>query len=477
MSAVEDRLAVAPAVRAAREALAGVPDEVWIVGGAIRDALLGRPIVDLDLAVRGDPGPLARTIAGSASGPSFRLSEAFGAWRAMPRDRAWVCDVSSLQGATIHEDLARRDFTVNAMAMPLSGGGLLDPHGGVTDLEHGTLRVLGVHAYRDDPLRPLRLARLAAELGLEPDDETRRLTAGAAAAVTAASPERVFAELRRLVVADRVIEGLALADRLGLVAAVLPELDALRGVAQSHVHHLDAYAHTLEVLQRLVDLEGSLDDVFGHLAERVREVLDQPLADELTRGQALRLGALLHDVGKPATRAVLPTGRVTFIGHDRVGVDVVREACLRLRTSQRLSEYVQKLTLHHLTLGFLVHERPLSRRAVYRYLTACHPVEVEVTVLTCADRLATRGQNAEAAIEAHLSLAAEIMEEALEWRESGPPVVPVRGDELAEELGIRQGPELGRVIAELREARFAGEIETRAQAIEAARRLRENAPR
>ena len=477
MTVIEDRLAAAPAVAAVRDALAGAADEVWIVGGAIRDALLGRPIVDLDLASRGDPGPLARTIASAASGPSFQLSEAFGAWRAMPRDRAWACDVSSLQGATIHEDLARRDFTVNAMALPLAGGGLLDPHGGVTDLERRTLRVLGAHAYQEDPLRPLRLARLAAELDLEPDDATRRLTAEAATAVSTASPERVFAELRRLVVADRVVEGLDLADRLGLVAAVLPEVDALRGVAQSQFHHLDAYAHTLEVLQRLVALEDSLEEVFGRLAGRLGKVLGEPLADELTRGQALRLGALLHDVGKPATRAVLPTGRVTFIGHDRVGVDIVREACRRLRTSQRLSEYVQKLTLHHLTLGFLVHDRPLSRRAVYRYLTACHPVEVEVTVLTCADRLATRGQNADAAIQAHLSLAAEIMDAALEWRESGPPVVPVRGDELAEELGIRRGPELGRVIAQLREARFAGEIETRDEAIEAARRLRENAPR
>jgi poly(A) polymerase len=449
------------------DVLAGA--EAWVVGGTVRDELLGRPTTDVDLAVAGDPEPAARAVAKAVGGPVFPLSEAFGAWRVIERAGGRVYDLSPLQGATIEDDLSRRDFTVNAMARPLDAGGLIDPFGGRADLEAGTLRVLGRGAYESDPLRPLRLARLAAELGFAPDAATERLTAAAAPRVREAAAERVFAELRRLVLAPGVLAGLELADRLGLLRAVLPELADLHGVEQSGYHHLDVYGHTLEVFERLLELERELDP-------RVRAVLDEPLADELSRGQALRFGALLHDIGKPATRAVRPDGRITFMGHDRVGEEMVRALCRRLRASERLSRFLEALCRHHLVLGFLVHERPLDRRAVYRYLKRTSPVEVEVTLLSCADRLATRGRHADRAIDAHLELARELMAAALDWRERGPPKPPLRGDELARELGIEPGPELGRLLAQLEEAAFAGEATTREEALRLAGRVRWSRP-
>jgi poly(A) polymerase len=454
------------------EILAGV--DAWVVGGTVRDELLGRPIRDIDVAVVGDPEPPARALAAAVRGPVFSLSEAFGAWRVIERSTARVYDFSPLQGETIEEDLGRRDFTVNAMARPLAGGELIDPFGGRADLTARTLRVLGRPAYESDPLRPLRLARLAAELGFTPDAETARLTVGAAPRTREAAGERVFGELRRLLIAPGALAGLEMADRLGLVRAVLPEVADLHDVEQSHYHHLDVYGHTVEVLERQIELETRLEAVFGELGGAVRETLDEPLADELTRGQVLRFGALLHDIGKPATRAVRPDGRITFMSHDRVGRDMVQALCRRLRTSERLSQFLQGLTRHHLKLGFLVHERPLDQRAVYRYLKRTAPVEVEVTLLSCADRMATRGRNAERATRAHLELARELMAAALDWRANGPPKVPVRGDELAAELGIAPGPELGQLLAELEEAAYAGEAGTRAEAVALARRLRDN---
>jgi poly(A) polymerase len=440
----------------------------WTVGGALRDELLGREVTDIDIAVEGDPEAAARALAKEVRGPVFRLSEAFGAWRVVDRRGGRVYDFAPLQGETIEEDLRKRDFTLNAMARERGGGDLIDPLGGRADIEAGTLRVIGPEAYASDPLRPLRLARFAAELGFSADPDTERLTAEAAARVPEASGERVFAELRRLVLAPGAISGFALADRLGLLHAVLPELADLHDVEQSHYHHKDVYGHTLEVLERLIELEAEATG-------EVRAVLDEPLADELTRGQALRFGALLHDIGKPATHHVRDDGRVTFLGHDRLGEEMVGQVCRRLRTSERLSRFLQAVTRHHLVLGFLVHERPLDRRGVYRYLTRTSPVEVEVTLLSCADRLATRGRNAERAIDAHIELARELMPAALEWRRTGPPRLPIRGDELAREAGIEPGPELGRVLAELREAAYAGEIEDREGAVELARRLRHNA--
>jgi hypothetical protein len=259
-----------------------------------------------------------------------------------------------------------------------------------------------------------------------------------------------------------------------VTAAVLPELAALQGVEQSHFHHLDVYEHTLEVLREQLRLEGDLESVFGPLAGELRAVLDEPLADELTRLQALRFAALVHDMAKPMTRRELPDGRISFIGHDRLGEETAIALCRRFRTSARLASFLGAVTRNHLVLGFLVHERPLDRRTVYHYLRTCEPVEIEVTVLTCADRRATRGKNAEGAIAAHLDLAFELMEPALRWRREGVPAPPLRGNELARELGIDPGPELGRLIEALREAVFAGDVQDRDQAVGYARALRED---
>jgi poly(A) polymerase len=458
------------------DALAGV--DAWIVGGTVRDELLGRPVTDVDVAVDGDPQPVARRLADAVRGPVFALSEAFGAWRVIDRRAGLTYDLSPLQGETIEQDLAQRDFSINAMARSVGAGeGLLDPTGGLPDLERNVLRVLGPGAYESDPLRALRLARFAAELGFAPDAETEQLTRAAAPSVPQASPERVFAELRRLLIADGAVAAIGLADRLGLLQAVLPELTDLHEVEQSHYHHLDVYGHTVEVLVRQIELEQSLDERFGELAPALRAVLDEPLADELSRGQALRFGALLHDIGKPATRGVRPDGRVTFIGHDAHGEQLVRGLCRRLRASERLTRFLEGLTRHHLALGFLVHERPLPPRTVYRYLKRTAPVEVEVTLLSCADRLATRGRKADVAIAAHLGLARELMGAALDWRATGPPRPVVRGNELADALELAPGPELGQLLARLEEAAYTGEVTTAEQGIELARRLRHDCER
>jgi poly(A) polymerase len=178
----------------------------------------------------------------------------------------------------------------------------------------------------------------------------------------------------------------------------------------------------------------------------------------------------MHDIAKPRTRQITDTGRVTFIGHDSIGADMAVAAFARLRTSERLGEHVAALTRNHLRLGFMIHEMPPPRRAIYRYFRACAPVQIDVTVLSVADRLATRGAGSTEAIAKHLELARQLLDEGLTWI-ADPPQSPVRGDELASALGVTPGPELGRILSELEEASFAGEIGSREQAFERAREL------
>jgi putative nucleotidyltransferase with HDIG domain len=314
----------------------------------------------------------------------------------------------------------------------------------------------------------LRAPRIAAELGLEIDPGTRALARSEAARASEAAGERQLAELRLLIAGPDPMRGIELLDDLGLTAAVLPELDALRGVEQGPNHHLDVHGHTIAVLEETLAVESGLERVAGSRAEEVGALLAEPLADEFTRGDALRLGALLHDIAKPQTRGER-SGFVTFIGHDRLGAEMISEICGRLRASRALTDHLRGLALHHLRLGFLVHEAPLPPRRVHEYLRATEPVGVDVTLLTVADRLSARGGGplaTEDAIEAHLSLAREMIAAALDWRRDGPPEPLLRGDELAAELGIEPGPELGELLAELEAAQYAGEVSDREAAID-----------
>jgi poly(A) polymerase len=453
------------------EALVAIVREpAWLVGGAVRDRLLGRGTDDYDVTLDGDARRVALDLARAADAHVFALSEAFGVWRVVAHDHSWQVDVLPVAGGSIEDDLAGRDFTVNAIAEPIGGGPHVDPFGGVEDLRGRRLRMVSPRAFAEDPLRTLRLARLACELEFEVDRDTVAAARASSPGLEQVAPERVFIELKRILSCDRALLGLELMDEVGATDTILPEVSAMRGVEQSVYHHLDVYEHTRLVLAGVMEIERSPERWVGEHAGAVSRFLAEPLANELSRGQALRLGALLHDVAKPVTRGVTDEGRVTFLGHDVAGAELAAAILVRLRASDRLREHVAALTRHHLRLGFLVHEAPLDRRAVYRYLRACEPVEVDVTLLSVADRLATRGKVADSAIARHLELARQLLGEALAWR-SDRPRPPVRGDELARAVGLRPGRELGDILQELEEATFAGEITSREQAIEWAREL------
>jgi len=468
-----DRLSAAPVVVLARRAL-GSGEGVWIAGGAVRDAAMGRSVDDLDLAVSVDPAAGAKAIAREGGGHAFELSAEYATWRAVGADGDWQVDLTALRGATIEDDLGERDFTIGAVAVPLAGGEAIDPHGGLVDLERRLLRVVGERSFESDPLRLLRAPRLAADLELAVDGDTAALARSEASRAAEPAGERQLAELRQLVGGRDPLRGVSLLDELGLTSVVLPELAALRGVEQGPNHHLDVHDHTVAVLERTLEVEADLERFAGERSEETAALLAEPLADEMTRGTALRLGALLHDIGKPATRAE-HDGYVTFVGHDRDGAEMVGGICRRLRASRALTRHLQGLTLHHLRLGFMVHEAPLPPRRVHEYLRATGQVGPDVTLLTVADRLSARGSGpfaTEEAIEAHLALAREMLAATLDWRRAGPPQPLLRGDELVDELGIADGPEVGELLAELEAAQYAGEVGSREEAVEHLRRRR-----
>ena len=506
---IAERVLAAPVLRPVLAALGSEAGGVWVVGGAVRDAALGLEPAEADLAVAGDPAEIPRAIsarAGRGAAP-FELSGEFGTWRVVGRGEgagAWQIDLTALRGPDIEADLAERDFTIGAMAVPLAAvseaagsATLLDPRGGLVDLAAGVLRAVSERSFESDPLRLLRAARLAAAHGLEIEPETRRLARAAAGRAAEPAGERRLDELRQLIGGPDPTRGLALLDELGALAPILPRLDDLRGVTQGPNHHLDVFDHTLTVLDGVIELEadpGSLLTVDrlaaravagaasaesagpaaadpAELAQAVTDLLADPLADGMTRATALRFGALFHDIGKPETRKE-GEGFVGFPGHDRAGQRIIGGIGRDLAMSRKLTHHLGNLALHHLRLGFLVPERPLRPRQVHAYLRATGEVAVDVTLLSAADRLAARGSGGLASqdmVRSHLELAAETVAAAIDWRRNGPPEPLLRGDELAAAVGLEPGPELGSLIEELEAARYAGEFSTRAEAIDHAR--------
>jgi tRNA nucleotidyltransferase/poly(A) polymerase len=442
---------------AARGAL-GPGEAGWLVGGCLRDELLGLPVGDIDIALDGDAEAFARRLADRLGGAVFAASEAFGMWRVVLGD-AHV-DVAPLgdrgpgvpaatRAARLEADLLGRDFTVDALARPLDGGELVDPLGGIADLAARRLRLCSASALDDDPLRVLRLFRLARAFDLLPEADAAEAARRAAPCLGAVSGERVRDELSATLAnaaAAAAFRDLALA---GALRAVLPELDALRGVRQNPYHHLDVFGHTLEGLTYVA---GVVRQLGGEQYLTPPEQAGLPGVDPLV---PVSWAVLLHDIGKPAARVVTDDGRVIFWHHDEIGGRMAGEIAERLRFSSRFSAYLGTLIRQHLRLGFLTREQPLTRRALARYRRDVSPWVFESVVVSLCDRLATRGEKT-----SHTSMARHYRLARSVWTAVSKAPVPqlLSGDDVMALLGIAPGPAVGQALDALEEEVEAGEV-------------------
>ena len=437
-------------------------DGAWLVGGSVRDLLVGRPVADIDVMVDGDPGAAARGLASQAGGSPFPLSERHGAWRVVQEGR--TVDVTRTRG-TVEQDLGLRDFTINAMALPLAGGDLVDPHGGRADLDAGLVRAVSDRIYDDDPLRLLRVARIARQLGFVIEGGTEQLTRERAALATRPSGERVFAEMWRLLAVPDPADGIRMLERSGVLAAVLPEVAELRGVEQSGYHHLDVYEHTLQVLDAVADIGAHPAHYLPEHAALIDERLVRVVGDDLPSWLVLRLAALFHDVAKPQTRSVAADGRIGFMGHDAEGARVARSVVGgRWKASGAVVRCTALLVEQHLVLGFAVPDRPLDRRRAFRYLRATQPWTVESIVLSLADRMSTRGpRTRHRHVRAHAEVASELLALTEAVAAGAPPLL--RGDEIAKASGCA-GSDIGTLVDALAEEQAAGTVTTRQEAMD-----------
>lgn len=449
-------------VTVAALAALGSGEAGWLVGGCLRDELQGLPVKEVDIVLDGAAAAFSRGLADRLGGAAYASSDAFGTWRVVVGElhvdvaplRAAAGPASgppdpATRGARLEADLRARDFTVDALARPLGGGALTDPLGGRDDLAGRRLRLCSPTALDDDPLRVVRLARLARGLDLIPDAAAIAAAARAAPSLAGVSGERLCAELSAVLTLPAAAAAFRDLAAWGALAVILPELDGLRGVGQNPYHHLDVFEHTLEALTYL---PGAVEQLGGslHLAPPAEAGL--PGVGPLV---PVSWAALLHDIGKPAARVVTPEGHVIFWRHDEIGRRMSAELASRLRMSGRFSAYLGTLIRQHLRLGFLVREQPLTRRALARYRRDVSPWVFESVVVSLCDRLATRGEKTSpASLARHYRLARSV------WSGVSKTPVPrlLSGDDVMALLGLRPGPAVGQALDALDEEVEAGEV-------------------
>ncbi len=418
--------------------------ELALVGGPVRDAMLGRQHNDLDLTTSARPEQIERLLAGWADA-TWDIGRAFGTIGS--RKGAFQIEITTYRsetydptsrkpavdfGDSLEGDLRRRDFTVNAMAVRVPSREFVDPYGGVVDLAHGLLRTPGLpeDSFSDDPLRMMRAARFAAQLGFTVDPAVVEAMTAMADRIGIISAERVRDELVKLVLAPRPRAGLSLLVDTGLAALVLPELPALALEDDEHHRHKDVYQHTLTVLEQSIDLEGRLGG-----------------PDFVSR-----FAALMHDVGKPRTRRFLADGTVTFHHHDVVGAKLTRK---RMRTLKFSGDDIDAVaTLVELHLRFHGYgSGQWTDSAVRRYVRDAGDQLERLHVLTRADCTTRNQRKAERLRRSYDDLESRIarLSEEEELASMRPDL---DGTQIMEILGIRPGPEVGQAYRFLLERRL-----------------------
>ncbi len=441
---------------------------IYLVGGWVRDRLLGRSTHDLDLAVEGDGLDLARRLANRFGGAYYPLDVQRNTGRAIltgEDGRELVVDVARLRGATLADDLAARDFTINALAADVrSPDQVIDLYGGMADLRDRLLRPVSETCIRDDPLRALRAVRQAAELGFTLTAEAETLIRRDGAALARVAGERVRDEFIRLLALPHAAPWLHRLDELGLLTVVLPELEPLRNLEQPPPHFLPVLAHTLETVRALEDLAERFP--LPRFAGRLEEHLNREMGNGRPRSAILKLAALLHDSGKAAARTV-ENGRIRFIGHERIGVRLTGRALRRLclsRTEVRLGETIVR---HHMRPLLLANQEVVSARAIYRFFRDSGEAGVDVLLHALADHRATFPPHDPGdRRERLLALVERMLTDYYEHptRKISPPPL-LNGHDLMRRFGLQPGPTIGELLEAVREAQVGGEVSNREEAL------------
>ena len=469
--------------------------KAYLVGGAVRDAILRLPIRDLDFVLETDSIQTARQVANTLNGAYYPLDVERDTARVIyyPSDGGRrVLDFARLRGVDIENDLRDRDFTINALAIDIENPGtLIDPLNGASDLRAKLLRTCSSNALLDDPLRVLRAVRLASFFKLRIPPRVLEMMRQALPGINSVSTERIRDEIFRILDGSRPATSLRLLDLIKGIDLLFPELAELKGVQQSPPHVHDAWGHTLDMLQKfenVIDnlipdtvtessgnlINGLLSIKLGRFREQIRLHFANPLNPDRSVRSLLMFAVLYHDAAKPATISTDSDNRIRFFTHDKLGAVLIHNQSVRLHLSNAETNHLETIVRNHMRPLLLGEgDRLPTTRAVYRFFRDTGEAGVDICLLSLADVLATYGPTLSQAVWTHHLEVVRVLLEAW-WERKTELVAPkplLDGTQIMDSLELSPGPQIGELLEAIREAQVVGTIYTREDALELARSI------
>ncbi len=481
--------------------------QAYLVGGSLRNILLGESCVDWDIVVPGDAATLARRLADVLGGYYARMHEKASRVVVPAGDNGGevIIDIAPFKGQTLEDDLRLRDFTVNAIAVPLDAiaryielGGfgkqgitgyrrgallpLIDPMRGAGDIMARRLRAADSEVFRHDPLRLLRAVRLAARYRLDIDGWTEGLMVRDAALLPGVAPERIHDELYAILAPDGAAAQLRFLDTHGLLTVLIPEFIPARGMPQPAPHYWDVLEHSIETVDRLERLASLLREEPEVIAQSAWEIdeecglraIRQLLIEAEAQGifqraqlasPRMKLAALLHDIGKPLMYTTDEDDTVHFYGHPQAGVPLATQIMHSLRASAQDTRLVQQVTDHHMRPGQLAQLEKISPRAIRRYFVDLGHTGIAIALLSLADHLATLGpQPLTGSWRRHVTTVCLLLTQYIRQRERILPPKIVSAEELMRRFDLGPGPKVGRLLNAIAEAQAEGTVHSKADA-------------
>jgi poly(A) polymerase len=482
-----------------QEKLRGM-NNVYLVGGAIRDVIMTRPIHDMDFVVVGNAGKVARKLADEFQGGFYMLDEERDIARVvidLPHGKRFYLDFSALREQNLFKDLSSRDFTINAMAVNVSEPELLiDPLNGITDIKSGFLRVCNPNAFRNDPIRVIRAVRMAMQFNLKITENTLYALKQQVPSLHSISQERIRDELFRILESENIASAMRLLDELGIVDTLWPELSALKSLKQGNSHTLDAWQHTLGTIKGLEDLwsvlvaefdeEKAANLLLGTAAIRLgryRSYLDehfqQTISPLRSRKSLIFYAALYHDVGKSAVETKEESDSISFLGHDAAGAAMVREAARKIRLSENEVDAVSNLVKEHMKLHVLSLDGKVpSRREIHQFFKQNRSFGVDLCLLLLADLIGKYQFTMQPDNWTEkVNLVRTFLEAYFEkFDEIVCPLKIITGSDLMKQFHLQAGPQVGVLLEEIQAAQAEGKIQDKAEAFSYIRSFIKNNP-
>ncbi len=440
-------------------------NEGYLVGGSVRDALMGKSFVDRDVAIKGAES-FAKKLAEEFNATFIVLDPEYKIYRLVLEDKTNYLDISEIQGVNIEEDLSRRDFAMNAIAIDLSSGEIIDPYNGQKDIENKVIRHIKDSNFEEDPLRILRAFRFMSTTGFELSEDVKACIKNYKHLLFTPAKERINYELMKLFgggkcSGGKCSEALLCMDEFRILEELFPQVKEMKKVPPNTHHHLDLFHHVVETVR-------NIDELYENAPDEVKSHLDRVDFGGFPRLNHIKLAGFLHDIGKISTWTIEDTGRHRFIKHDDVGAKMCVPFLKDMKFSKKQIDYISLMIKNHIYPSNVIVAPDLSEKVMMRYLRKMGENVVDNIILAKADRLSARGEDiTEAMVQENLDGLDKLLKFYLEKRETLKPLPKlIDGLEILKIKNIKQGPILGEIIDALKEAQISGEVNTKDDAVE-----------